>query len=50
LEKDLGVILELICLTSNIRKESCGTLDSFISILKKYKEKKSIYDVFDVGS
>jgi hypothetical protein len=31
----------IICLTSNIRKEVCMVLNSFISFLKKYEEKKT---------
>jgi hypothetical protein len=41
MEEDLNVVLELICLTSNIRKEVCEVLDSFISFLKKIDEKKT---------
>ncbi len=35
MEKDYNVAIELICLTSNIRKEVCIVLDSFLSFLKK---------------
>jgi hypothetical protein len=42
MEEDFGVILELICLASNIRKEVCGVLDIFLSFLKKFDEKKHI--------
>jgi hypothetical protein len=38
MEEDFGVALELICLTSNIRKEVCGVLDNFLSFLKKFDE------------
>jgi hypothetical protein len=35
------VTLELICLASNIRKEVSIVLDSFLSLLRKYEEKKA---------
>ncbi len=41
MEEDSNVALELICLTSNIRKEVCGILNSFISFLKKFNERKT---------
>jgi hypothetical protein len=36
MEEDFGVALEFICLASNIRKEVCGILGSFLPFLKKY--------------
>jgi hypothetical protein len=41
MEKDFGVALELICLASNIRREVCGILDSFLSFLKKFDDRKT---------
>jgi len=32
---------ELVLLVSNIRKEVCGVLDSFLSFLTKYENKKT---------
>jgi hypothetical protein len=45
LEDGLIVIDELVVLTSNIKTESCGVLDSFLSFLKKCEEKKT-YNMF----
>jgi hypothetical protein len=42
MEEDFGVIVELICLAFNIRKEVCGVLDIFLYFLKKFDEKKHI--------
>jgi hypothetical protein len=41
MENFFGVALELICLASNIRKDVCGVLNSFLSFWKKFDEKKS---------
>jgi hypothetical protein len=41
MEEDFGVALEFICLASNIRKEVCEILDSFLSFLKKFDERKT---------
>jgi hypothetical protein len=41
MEEDFGVALEFICLVSNIRKKVCGVLDSFLSFLKKFDERKT---------
>jgi hypothetical protein len=41
MEKNSSVKLELICFASNIKKEVCGVLDSFFSILKKIVEIKT---------
>jgi hypothetical protein len=41
MEKFFSVALELICLASNIRKDVCGVLNSFLSFLKKFDERKS---------
>jgi len=41
MEEDLSVALELICLASNIKKEVCGVLDSFLSFLKKFDKRKT---------
>jgi hypothetical protein len=38
MEEDSSVTLELICLVSNIEKEVCGVLVSFLSSLKKFDE------------
>jgi hypothetical protein len=46
IEDDLVVTAdELVVLTSNIRTEICGVLDSFLSFLKKCEEKKT-YNMF----
>ncbi len=41
MQEDFGVALDLICLASNIRKEVCGILDSFLSFLYKFDERKT---------
>jgi hypothetical protein len=41
MEEDLGATFEIICLASNIRKEVCGILNSFLSFLKKIDERKT---------
>jgi hypothetical protein len=41
MEEDLGVTFGLICLASNIKKEVCGVLNSFVSFLKKFDERKT---------
>jgi hypothetical protein len=41
MKEDSNVALEFICLTSNIRKEVCEGLDSFLSFLKKFDERKT---------
>jgi len=41
MEEDSSVTFELICLTSNIRKEVCEVLDNFLSSLKKFDERKT---------
>jgi hypothetical protein len=41
MEEDSNVAFELICLASNIRKEVCEVLDSFLSFLKKFDERKT---------
>jgi hypothetical protein len=39
--EDGHVVYELSCLTSNIKKEVVQVLDSFLSFLKKYEERKA---------
>ncbi len=41
MQEDFGVALDLICLDSNIGKEVCGILDSFLSFLNKFDERKT---------
>jgi hypothetical protein len=41
MEEDGNVVYELSCLTFNIKKEVIKVLDSIISFLKKYEERKS---------
>jgi len=41
MEEDFSVAFELICLASNIRKEVCGVLNSFLSFLKKFNKRKT---------
>jgi len=41
MKEDFALALELICLTSNIRKVVCKVLDSFLSFLKKYDERNT---------
>jgi hypothetical protein len=43
MEEDSNVAFELICLASNIRKEVCGVINSFLSFLKKFNERKIHY-------
>ncbi len=40
MDDDFVIILELCLFTSNIKKEVCGILDSFLSFLRKYEERK----------
>jgi hypothetical protein len=42
MEEDFSMALELICLASNIKKEACMVLNSFLSFLKKYEKKELI--------
>jgi len=41
LDDDFAIILELSLFAFNIKKEVCGVLDSFLSFLKNYEEKKA---------
>jgi hypothetical protein len=41
MEKDGNVVYELSCLAFNIKKEVIKVLDSFLSFLKKYEERKA---------
>jgi hypothetical protein len=45
MEEDGNVVYELSCLASNIKKEIIQVLDSFLSFLKKYEERKA-YSMF----
>jgi hypothetical protein len=38
---DFGIILELCLFAFNIKKEVCGVLDSFLSFLENYEERKA---------
>jgi hypothetical protein len=40
MEDEHSLVEKLVLLTSNIRNEVCGALDSFLSFLKTYEEKK----------
>jgi hypothetical protein len=41
IDDDSIITLELSLFISNIKKEVCGVLDSFLSFLKKYEERKT---------
>jgi len=41
MEDEFGFANELTLLASNIRKEVCGVLIFFLSVLRKYEEKKT---------
>ncbi len=42
MEEDANVVIELTCLVSNIKKKvAARVLNSFLSFLKKYEEKKT---------
>jgi hypothetical protein len=41
MENKPGLILKLTLLASNIRKEVCDVLNSLLSFLRTYKEKKT---------
>jgi hypothetical protein len=41
MDDDSIIILELSLFTSNIKKEVCGVLDSFLSFLKNYEERRA---------
>jgi hypothetical protein len=42
MEKGPSVALKIICLASNFKKKVCGVLNSFLSFLKKFDERKHI--------
>jgi hypothetical protein len=42
MEKGPSVALKLICLASNFFKKVCGVLNSFLSFLNKFDERKHI--------
>jgi hypothetical protein len=46
MEDDLIIVDELVLLVFNIRKEVCGVLDSFLSFLMKYENKKTHNMIF----
>jgi hypothetical protein len=41
MDDDFAIILELSLFISNIKKEVCGVLDSFLSFLRKYEKRKA---------
>jgi hypothetical protein len=41
MDDDSTIIFELSLFTSNIKKEICGLLDSFLSFVKNYEERKA---------
>jgi len=41
MDDDFAIILELSLFAFNIKKEVCGVLDSFLSFLKNYEERKA---------
>ncbi len=41
MDEDVSVVLNLTCLISNIKREIVGSLNSFLSFLTKYEEKKN---------
>jgi hypothetical protein len=41
MDDDCAITLELSLFTSNIKKEICGVLDSFLSFLRNFEEKKA---------
>jgi len=40
MDDDFAITLELFLFASNIKKQICGILDSFLSFLGKYEERK----------
>jgi hypothetical protein len=40
MDNDFAIILEFFLFASNIKKEVCGVLNSFLSFLRKYEERK----------
>ncbi len=46
MEEDSCVVIELTLLISNIKKEVCVVLDSFLSVLKKYDKK--LHNIFSL--
>ncbi len=42
MDDDSTIILELSLFTSNIKKEVCGVLDSFLSFLRNFEKKNPI--------
>jgi hypothetical protein len=52
MEDEANLAKELALLASNIRKEVCGVLYSFLSFLKKYEENKAhnmVYLMLDLS-
>jgi hypothetical protein len=47
MDDDFTITLELSLFISNIKKEVCGVLDSFLSFLKNY-EKKETHNMFSL--
>jgi hypothetical protein len=47
IDDDFGIIFESSLFVSNIRREVCGVLDSFLSLEKKHEKKNSQHVVFD---
>jgi hypothetical protein len=41
MDDDSTIIFELFLFTYNIKREVCGVLDSFLSFLKNYEERKA---------
>ncbi len=46
MDDDLVIVDELALLASNIKKEVCCVLDSFLSFLRKYENKKAHNMIF----
>jgi hypothetical protein len=42
MDEDANVILKLTCLVSKIKREVVGSLNSFLSLLRKYEGKKKL--------
>jgi hypothetical protein len=47
MDDDFNVVNELFMFAFNIKKEMCGVLDSFLSFLQRYEERKT-HNIFSL--
>jgi hypothetical protein len=46
MDKDVSVVFKLTCLVSNNKREIVGSLDIFLSFLRKYEKEKKLTTCF----